>query len=101
MLTTIQDHFIVCGYGRIGSIIAAQLRQQNGILQPILAQRCLDAVSHGAAAGAKVGLAGKRHALWKHEDIHLQSEEIADGVVVFEAREPSQHGIAGICHTEL
>ncbi|MGE3473596.1 MAG: TrkA family potassium uptake protein [Vicinamibacterales bacterium] len=29
MLTTIQDHFIVCGYGRIGSIIAAQLRQQN------------------------------------------------------------------------
>lgn len=29
MLTTIQDHFIVCGYGRIGSIIASQLRQQN------------------------------------------------------------------------
>lgn len=29
MLTTIKDHFIVCGYGRIGSIIAAQLRQQN------------------------------------------------------------------------
>jgi len=29
MLTTIQDHFIVCGYGRIGSIIAHQLRQQN------------------------------------------------------------------------
>jgi voltage-gated potassium channel len=29
MLTTIKDHFIVCGYGRIGSIIAAQFRQQN------------------------------------------------------------------------
>jgi voltage-gated potassium channel len=29
MLTTIKDHFIVCGYGRIGSIIASQLRQQN------------------------------------------------------------------------
>jgi voltage-gated potassium channel len=29
MLTLIKDHFIVCGYGRIGSIIAAQLRQQN------------------------------------------------------------------------
>jgi voltage-gated potassium channel len=29
MLTTIKDHFIVCGYGRIGSIIAGQLRQQN------------------------------------------------------------------------
>jgi voltage-gated potassium channel len=29
MLTTIKDHFIVCGYGRIGSIIASQLQQQN------------------------------------------------------------------------
>jgi voltage-gated potassium channel len=29
MLTTIKDHFIVCGYGRIGSIIASQLKQQN------------------------------------------------------------------------
>ncbi|MEQ1727200.1 MAG: potassium channel protein [Vicinamibacterales bacterium] len=29
MLTLIKDHFIVCGYGRIGSIIAAQLKQQN------------------------------------------------------------------------
>jgi voltage-gated potassium channel len=29
MLTTIRDHFIVCGYGRIGSIIASQLRQHN------------------------------------------------------------------------
>jgi len=29
MLTTISDHFIVCGYGRIGSIVAQQfLRQQ-------------------------------------------------------------------------
>src|SRR5437764_15417186 len=29
MLNVIKDHFIVCGYGRIGSIIATQLRQQN------------------------------------------------------------------------
>jgi voltage-gated potassium channel len=29
MLNLIKDHFIVCGYGRIGSIIAGQLRQQN------------------------------------------------------------------------
>lgn len=29
MLTSIKDHFIVCGYGRIGSIVASQLRQQN------------------------------------------------------------------------
>ena len=29
MLSTIKDHFIVCGYGRIGSIIASQLKQQN------------------------------------------------------------------------
>ena len=28
-LTSIKDHFIVCGYGRIGSIVASQLRQQN------------------------------------------------------------------------
>ena len=29
MLTSIKDHFIVCGYGRIGSIVASQLRQQK------------------------------------------------------------------------
>jgi voltage-gated potassium channel len=29
MLTTIKDHFIVCGYGRIGSIIASQLQRQK------------------------------------------------------------------------
>ena len=29
MLTTIKDHFIVCGFGRIGSIIAGQLQRQN------------------------------------------------------------------------
>ena len=29
MLSTIKDHFIVCGYGRIGSIIASQFKQQN------------------------------------------------------------------------
>jgi len=29
MLETIKDHFILCGYGRIGSIIARQLQRQN------------------------------------------------------------------------
>jgi voltage-gated potassium channel len=29
MLNLIKDHFIVCGYGRIGSIIAGQLQRQN------------------------------------------------------------------------
>ena len=29
MLDTIKDHFILCGYGRIGSIIARQLQRQN------------------------------------------------------------------------
>jgi len=29
MLETIKDHFIICGYGRIGSLIAAQFRRQN------------------------------------------------------------------------
>ena len=29
MLDTIKDHFIVCGYGRIGSIVAAQFRRQH------------------------------------------------------------------------
>ncbi len=29
MLDTIKDHFIICGYGRIGSIVARQFRQQR------------------------------------------------------------------------
>ena len=29
MLNYIKDHFIVCGYGRIGSIVASQLQKQN------------------------------------------------------------------------
>jgi voltage-gated potassium channel len=29
MLDTVKDHFIVCGYGRIGSMIARDLRRQN------------------------------------------------------------------------
>lgn len=29
MLSTIENHFIVCGYGRIGSIVAAQFRRQG------------------------------------------------------------------------
>ncbi len=29
MLETVHDHFIVCGYGRIGRLVAAQLTRQN------------------------------------------------------------------------
>jgi voltage-gated potassium channel len=29
MLETISDHFIICGYGRIGSIVARQFTRQN------------------------------------------------------------------------
>jgi inorganic triphosphatase YgiF len=29
MLDTIKDHFIICGYGRIGSIVAQQFRRQR------------------------------------------------------------------------
>src|SRR4029077_10260155 len=29
MLDTIKDHFIICGYGRIGSIVAKQFRLQK------------------------------------------------------------------------
>ena len=29
MLETIKDHFIICGYGRIGSIVAQQFRRQH------------------------------------------------------------------------
>ena len=29
MLATITDHFIICGYGRIGSLVAGQFRRQN------------------------------------------------------------------------
>ena len=29
MLQTLEDHFIICGYGRIGSIVARQFRRQN------------------------------------------------------------------------
>jgi len=29
MLETVKDHFIICGYGRIGSIVARQLQRQH------------------------------------------------------------------------
>ena len=29
MLETIKDHFIICGYGRIGTLVASQFRRQN------------------------------------------------------------------------
>ncbi len=51
MLNTVRDHFIICGYGRIGSMIAGQFRQQGvpfvvierdpARLQAALADGCL------------------------------------------------------------
>ena len=52
MLATMDDHFIVCGYGRIGSIVAAQFRRQS---LPLIiverdAVRCQEAVKDGFVA---------------------------------------------------
>ncbi len=49
MLEQIKDHFILCGYGRIGSIIAAELHQQ-GVPFVVIerdAQRLREATEHG------------------------------------------------------
>ena len=49
MLEQITDHFILCGYGRIGSIIAAELHQQGVPLAVIERdpERVRQAVEHG------------------------------------------------------
>jgi len=49
MLETIKDHFILCGYGRIGSIIAAELHQQGVALVVIERDpaRVRDAIDRG------------------------------------------------------
>ena len=39
MLDTIKDHFIICGYGRIGSIVAQQFRRQQHPVRRHRAQR--------------------------------------------------------------
>ena len=52
MLETISDHFIVCGYGRIGSMVAAQFRRQQVPYVVIErdADRCQAALADGAPA---------------------------------------------------
>ena len=52
MIDTINDHFIVCGYGRIGSIVAREFRQQ-GVPFVVIerdAGRCRSAVERGVLA---------------------------------------------------
>lgn len=52
MLDTIKDHFIVCGYGRIGTIVAHQFRRQQVpyVVVERDAQRVEAAVAQGALA---------------------------------------------------
>jgi voltage-gated potassium channel len=50
MLDTITDHFIICGYGRIGSIVAQQFRRQ-GVPYVVIersAERLQTAIDEGA-----------------------------------------------------
>ncbi len=49
MLETVKDHFIICGYGRIGRIVARQLRQQN--VPFVVIDRDPDAVSTAMEEG--------------------------------------------------
>jgi len=52
MLETIKDHFIVCGYGRIGAIVAHQLQRQHVPYVVIDRDpgRLQEAIDHGALA---------------------------------------------------
>ncbi len=52
MLETIKDHFIICGYGRIGSIIARQFQRQQVPLVVVERdpERMQAALEHGALA---------------------------------------------------
>jgi voltage-gated potassium channel len=52
MLDTISDHFIICGYGRIGSIVAHQFRRQNVpyVVVERQAERVQAAIVDGALA---------------------------------------------------
>ena len=54
MLENLKDHFILCGYGRIGSIIAGELRQQ-GVPFVVIErnpERVQNAINHGWVAVA-------------------------------------------------
>jgi voltage-gated potassium channel len=52
MLESIKDHFIVCGYGRIGAIVAQQLRRQRVPFVVVDRDpgRLQEAIDHGALA---------------------------------------------------
>jgi voltage-gated potassium channel len=52
MLDSVKDHFIICGYGRIGSIVASQLRRQNVPLVVVERDptRLMAAIEDGALA---------------------------------------------------
>jgi voltage-gated potassium channel len=50
MLDTIKDHFIVCGYGRIGSMIAQQFRRQH--VPHVVVERDADRLQAAIEAGS-------------------------------------------------
>src|SRR2546428_10233203 len=50
MLETIADHFIICGYGRIGSIVAQQFRRQQ--IPYVVVERDAERVQAAIDAGA-------------------------------------------------
>ncbi len=50
MLETIKDHFIICGYGRIGSIVAEQFRRQR--IPYVVVERNGDRLQTAMDAGA-------------------------------------------------
>jgi voltage-gated potassium channel len=50
MLDTVTDHFIICGYGRIGSIVAQQFRRQR--IPYVVVERSADRVQAAIEDGA-------------------------------------------------
>jgi voltage-gated potassium channel len=50
MLETIKDHFIICGYGRIGSIVAEQFRRQR--IPYVVVERSAERLQAAMDAGA-------------------------------------------------
>ena len=50
MLETISDHFIICGYGRIGSIVAQQFRRQH--IPYVVVERSAERVQAAIEDGA-------------------------------------------------
>jgi voltage-gated potassium channel len=50
MLDTIKDHFIICGYGRIGSIVARQFRRQH--IPYVVVERNVDRLQAAIEDGA-------------------------------------------------